>query len=258
MQIHSFVFRGQLITFTDEDARAIMPRKSVERRIKSLIKQLSVLGVEEEDSEPRVITHDNWTIFLNPSARKTRGAEMEHCLGEAVGGPGHPYVAVGRGNETYGFNIFDKEVHKDQVYGLQNTSIKSPDWTGAERVAREYISQATWEGSPEEARLRAQLRFFRREEAILAYLAKRVQPKITIEHFTREVKWECEIWGKPQKVRDALWEALERGLEPIRASYGSDVWLVTETTTVQCDIAYSQLNKEQPEALGEFTFSIAS
>lgn len=137
--ISHVLHRGELVWLPSTRGKT---RKGVEKRIRECQQRVAELLAHKSATEVHTVTEGEWTAYLTVSARLERGAAMRHCLGDIVGGLGQPYIAVGKGNDTYGFRL--GPLYAQEVRGKCNETVLEPDWEGARAMAEKYSHLASW------------------------------------------------------------------------------------------------------------------
>jgi hypothetical protein len=193
-------------------------RKAVEKEIRSLTKRIAGAKLEldtKESDEP--IVDGDWQIYHTVAARLRRGKELGHCLGASYssGGPGCPYIAVGTGEWTWGFNL--NPFSLDQVKGINNLPYDGGLTYKATQIAVTWAHAASWRCSDlgqleyDLREMNDQLQYLRQEEVRLAYISGRLTPGVVLE-LERPTEWTYAAPGLTE-TSEALREWLTVALE---------------------------------------------
>lgn len=218
MPITHALHRGRLVWLPTTRGRS---RKKVEAMVKEAQAQLDRLAGQAKIEAPHFVDEGEWRVYLSVSARLERGRECGHCLGAATGGYGMPYIAVGKGETTYGFYL--GPLQPDQVQGYANNYATECDWDTARALAEKYAHLASWhptEGSESGARLfteaRDRLNYARDLELSLAVESGRLDPAVSLD-MAHELDRAWTYWAPDpedtERLREWIIAARERGLK---------------------------------------------
>lgn len=224
------LYRGEVIFWNEGDLKKFVVegetstmymRKEVEREIKRIQKEINNLPPASTFKNDVLVVGD-WVCWLSPHSRKERGRAQGHCLGDAVGFEGDPYIAVSNGQWDYGFQIHEDYLEFDQVYGPGNSPCLKPRAEEALEIARTVLPKNQI-GNDQGDRYMLQVRLerFRTLEFILGRLSGRIEPRVEFDKVTtHQYEFRIQVWSNwsaPSDMVELYHWAQEEGLNIHRA-----------------------------------------
>lgn len=226
--------RGEIIWFSRGDITlwdgTPMSRKHIEKKIKQFEHEIEQLEANITDIKPSEAKEGNYVIYLNVDARRGRGDQMGHCLGQIDGGPGVPYIAVGLRDITWGFRVTEWfGVELQQCKGRHNAEVHPTKEEQAKAIdlAAKYARQASWgDDNTEYDRLcvaRSNLRSWRRLEFAWGYFNNKISPHIMFDSIPYSEKWRYTLASNDPKCKEFVTLARELGYT-VNASATDSHW----------------------------------